>query len=339
MKPSVHIAVMVGEVCDMLDARRGGVFLDCTLGGAGHTRAILEAHPSNRVVAIDRDARAIARARDTLSDVINRVELHHAMFSDLLRILAGKRFDGILVDCGISTDQLREGRGFSFFDVSALDMRMDESQSLNAHDLVNNASPGELQRVLRRGGVGPEARAIVRAIVDSRPIDTTRELAEVIVRAARGRARNEKIHPATVVFQALRIAVNSEFEELRSLLDAVPKLMRAGGRFVSITFHSLEEKLVANTLREWEHGAARPAHWAGTLEHKPHFGELITRKAIVPSETEVEKNPSARSARLRAFEFGNDESKAALTSKEAVRMTKALGQKGVKSKNLRTRRG
>lgn len=324
---SLHQAVMLEEAVKALDAEKGGVYLDCTLGGAGHARAILEAHPSNRVFAIDRDQRAISRAKFFLADYANRIELVHAMFSDLGRLYGERVFNGILVDCGISTDQLRESRGFSFFDMAGLDMRMDESQSMTAADLVNEASPSELLRIFRRGGVQSEAAAIVRAIVDARPISSTRELAELIVRCAKGKTRNLKIHPATVVFQALRMAVNSELEELNSLLEVVPRLAAPGARFVSITFHSIEEKLLTKCMRSWEQGVKRPASWAGAMDEKPSLGKLLTSKAIEASKREVERNPSARSAKLRIFEFSGGSTGAFVGTKGSLASAPGSGKR------------
>lgn len=300
-----HISVMLHEVVDLLEASQGGGYLDCTLGGGGHTRAILEASPKTTVCAVDRDGRAIERARTALASFGDRVTLHHGSFSQVGEMFKGQSFDGILADLGLSTDQLKEGRGFAFSEEAPLDMRMNEADSLTAHELVNSMSEHDLFVLLRRGGVGAEAKAIARAIVRARPVQTTKALAEIVVRAmpaSRGREGEKRSHPATVTFQALRIAVNDEFGEIERLLDAVPALMKAGGRTAIITFHSLEDKLVTETMRRWEGGGEFSAQWPGAFRHKP-LGRLVTRKPVVPSEGELQRNPSSRSARLRVFRF------------------------------------
>jgi len=302
---TVHIPVLVREVVELLEAGRGGDFLDCTLGGAGHTRAILAASPEARVWALDRDRRAIERARRALGDELGRVTVTQGRFSEAGSVYADRRFDGVLADLGLSTDQLREGRGFAFSEDAPLDMRMNEADTLTAHDLVNTSTEQELFVLLRKGGVGNEARAVARAIVRERPIETTRALAAIVVRvvpSSRGRSGEKKSHPATVVFQALRIAVNDEFGEIERLLAAVPALVKPGARTAIITFHSLEDKLVTETMRRWEGGGEYSAQWPGAYRPEP-LGRLVTRKPVVAGGDEVARNPSSRSARLRVFRF------------------------------------
>lgn len=298
-----HIAVMLHEVLEYLNAQAGGSFLDCTLGGAGHTQAILNANPQNKVLALDRDQRAIERAREFLKNQAERVEFSHLPFSQLLQVCASRQFDGVLADLGISTDQLRESRGFSFCDESSLDMRMDESQVYSADTLVNQSSEQELYAILKRGGVGREANAVVRAILKARPIKNTKELANIVIGAARGLSTKTKINPATVVFQAIRIAVNGELDEIEGLLNAVPQIAKAGMRFAVITFHSLEDKLVTRRMRDWEGGSTAPAWWPQARAVGKSLGRMVERKAITAGEEEIEANPSSRSARLRVFEF------------------------------------
>lgn len=296
-----HISVMAREVVDLLLAENGGRFLDCTLGGAGHTIAILRANQSNTVVALDRDMRAIERARGSLAEFGQRVEIRHAAFGDAAEAVDGY-FKGAIADLGLSTDQLFEGRGFSFNDEESLDMRMDESKGVTAAEILNSYSESELYRILRRGGVGPEARAIVGAVIRNRPIKSASELAAIINQLSFAKKSEKKVNPATVVFQALRIEVNGEFEEISKLLDSAPKLFGGGGRLAVITFHSLEDKLVTSEMRRWEGAASMPALWPGRREVKI-FGKLLTKKPIIPSDEEIRSNPSARSARLRVFEF------------------------------------
>ena len=300
-----HISVMVNEVKEYLNAATAGLYLDCTLGGGGHSMAILQANPESRVIAIDRDERALARAADLFAPFGDRIRMQHAAFSDLRRVCGEERFDGILADLGISTDQLWENRGFSFNDECALDMRMDEKQPVTADSIVNCSSERELYAILKRGGTGREAGAVTKAIVRARPVKNTRELAEIVNRAARGLSAKKKINPATVAFQAIRMAVNGELEEIESLLSQVPLLSRKGGRLAVITFHSIEDKLVTRTMRDWEGGSTAPAWWpeSGREAARRTLGKMVEKKAISPGEAEIEANPSARSARLRVFEF------------------------------------
>jgi 16S rRNA (cytosine1402-N4)-methyltransferase len=295
MAESVHISVLLNEsVAALCGSVEGGRYLDCTLGGAGHTQAILEAHPQNHVVACDRDTRAIARATVKLASFGDRITLRHAPFSTIADF-ESHSFDGVFADLGMSTDQLREGRGFSYSDEGALDMRMDEEQEVTAASLVNELSEQDLFVLLKRGGVGSDARRFAHSIVRARPITTPKQLAQAL-----GGSRDK--NPAPVVFQALRIAVNNEFEEIDALMAAAPRLVKEGGRLAVITFHSLEDKAVTRVMRAWEGSESYPAWWPGRKE-TVRLGKMVHRKPIVPSDAEVEKNPSARSARLRVFQF------------------------------------
>ncbi|MBN8548987.1 MAG: 16S rRNA (cytosine(1402)-N(4))-methyltransferase RsmH [Deltaproteobacteria bacterium] len=311
MEKTQHIPVLESEVLEYLQAAAGGNFLDCTLGGAGHTLAILQANPKNTVTASDRDERALKRAAVRLADHASRVTLLHADFAALSGLLKDQTFDGMLADLGISTDQLKENRGFSFNDDAALDMRMDESQGQSAADIVNGASAQQIFVLLKQGGVGNEARAIANAIVERRPYGTAKELAAVVnqtfARVARGKAAQKKVNPSTVVFQALRIAVNREFEHIESLMELAPRLIRSGGRIAIITFHSLEDRVVARKMREWESGGEFSARSPGSMRAK-RLGHVVERKGIEPSAEEVTRNPSARSACLRVFEFSSIDS-------------------------------
>lgn len=304
---SCHISVLREEVVSLLGSKDGGLFLDCTLGGGGHSRAILESNPTNILVALDRDERAVVRASSLAAEFPGRFTVMRSRFGDAERIL-GERcgtFNGIVADLGLSTDQLKEQRGFSFNDDTPLDMRMDEQQVVSAASIVNECDEGELYRLLRRGGVGPEARHVARAIVRERPFETTKRFSDVVNATIRGRTKpGKKVSPSTVVFQAIRIAVNDEFGELEALLDAAPRIAANGGRLAVITFHSLEDRLTASKMREWEVGDDAPASWRGVRRGKS-LGRLITRKAVEPTSEEVELNASSRSARLRVFEFGS----------------------------------
>ncbi len=301
-RESIHVPVMCAEVLEHLRAAEEGTYLDCTLGGGGHTEAILTSHPNNRVVAMDRDLRALERAARRFADKQDRVELMHGSFSELANLLRGRKFDGMLADLGVSTDQLREGRGFSFHDQDSLDMRMDESQSLNAADIVNEVSERELVRIFKIGGMGQEALMIARAIVKKRPFDNAAQLANLVRGALHGRHRQKSGDAATVVFQAIRIAVNNELEEISTLLKAAPQLVRDGGRCAVITFHSLEDKAVTSTMRGWASMGSYPASYRGPRTEK-RLGRLVTKQAIRPAEEEITRNAASRSARLRIFEF------------------------------------
>lgn len=307
---SQHISVMMNEVVEYLKAaEQGGSYLDCTLGGGGHTCAILQANSENTVVAIDRDESAIARMQARMTeDQSGRLELLYGSFGAANHLLAEAHpgdvpeFKGILADLGLSTDQIKEGRGFSFSDSDTLDMRMDKAQSVSAAEIVNEASEQELFIILKKGGVGKDARRIARAILAARPLESAARLAEVISSASSRETRAKKVHPATVPFQALRIEVNQELHEIESLLSVSPDLVVRNGRMAVISFHSIEDKLVTKTMRSWE-GESAPANWAGPVTSKPSLGRLITRKAVVPQAEEIKRNPAARSARLRVFEF------------------------------------
>ena len=302
---AVHIPVMRDEVVASVKAHEGGVVLDCTFGGGGHTRALLDAHPDLWVVGIDRDRRALDRAEEWRGAYGERLELLHGSFAHVEELVGSRRFHGIVADLGMSTDQLREGRGFSFADADTLDMRMDESQGVSAREFLNSASDRELYLALVEGGVGKGARSIVGAIQRARPIETAQQLAD-LVRSSAGAKRSESgVHPATVVFQAIRMAINQEREEIAGLLESVPHLIQPHGRFACITFHSIEDRLVTNQMREWESGGSYPASWRGPREGRC-YGALVSKKAVLPSENEVAINPASRSAKLRVFEFSGD---------------------------------
>ena len=299
---SVHIPVMLAEVLEGLNATKGGRFLDCTLGGGGHTRAILDSNPSNQVYAIDRDVVAVERAEKELEKEIStgRLVVKHSAFSGLEFCEGLGEFDGVLADLGISSDQLGDKRGFSFNDTGALDMRMDMTATRSAKEVVNETSEQELYAILKKGGVGVEARAVAHEIVKARPLTTTAELASAVHRGATGKT-NKGFDSATVTFQAIRIEVNQELNEIKRLLGIVPSLLKVAGRLVVISFHSLEDKIVAKQMRDWTSPSSAPANWPGLKSVKP-LGKLLTKKALFPSEEEIARNSRSRSARLRIFE-------------------------------------
>jgi 16S rRNA (cytosine1402-N4)-methyltransferase len=297
-----HVPVMVGEVLELLRAKDGGVFLYCTFGGGGHTEAIIAAHPHASVVAIDRDVRAIERGRAWAGQYGDRLSLYHGAFSQVEQLISLRGFDGVLADLGMSTDQLREGRGFSFADEGALDMRMDESVGESAADFINFSSEQEICRALREGGVGSHAFGLARALVRERPFQSARQVAEVVRHSQLGKRSPSKVHPATVVFQAVRMRVNRELLEIDELLEVVPRLVKPGGRLAVITFHSIEDRVVTNRMRAWGTAGTYPSSWRGPRTERS-IGQVVSRKAITPSAEEVQRNPASRSAKLRGFEF------------------------------------
>lgn len=295
---------MKEEVINYLKAKEGGVFLDCTLGGAGHTKAILDANKNNIVYAIDRDINAIERAKDFLKDYKDRVFLYNTEFSNAnSSIFNGIKFDGILADLGLSQDELKENRGFSFNDESFLDMRMNQESVLTASNIVNEFESKELYKILKIGGVGKEAGSIVNAILKNRPINSAKELSQIIKSATFKFYKGKKLNPSALTFQAIRIAVNNEFGEIKKLLENVPSLAKPQARLVVICFHSLEDKIVTSTLRSFEKGENDKISLMVAKEEVKGIGKLITKKALVPTQEEIQENFASRSSLMRVFEF------------------------------------
>jgi len=297
-----HLPVLLRESVEWLGAARGGLFVDATLGLGGHAEAILEASPAARVLGLDRDPEARGLATARLARFGDRVEIRAGNFRELER-LAGDRapFSGVLADLGVSSLQLdRAERGFSFRGDGPLDMRMGP-EGPTARDLVNEATEGELETILREYGEEPEARRVARAVVRARstqPIDTTRQLAEVVRGAKRPVHGEERIDPATRAFQALRIAVNEELDAVGELLEQAIRLLDTGGRLVVISYHSLEDRIVKNRFRDAARGEVDPVTGRTLVETR--ILEVLTKKPLRPTEAEVGANPRARSARLRA---------------------------------------
>ncbi len=304
-----HKPVLLEECLQALAIRPDGCYLDGTLGRAGHSLAILRRLTTGRLVGIDRDMAAIGAARERLADFQDRVTLVHGNFRDLGRILRETGtgpLDGMLFDLGVSSPQLDEARrGFSYMQDAPLDMRMDESEALSAADIVNTWSQEELRRVLYEYGEERYAPRIAQAIVrrrGDRPIETTGELVEVIRSAMPAAALREKQHPAKRSFQALRIAVNGELEALPPMLAAAADGLKPGGRLAVITFHSLEDRIVKQTLRELATGCTCPPQFPVCVCGKKPRLKLITRKPVTPGPEELAENPRARSAKLRVAE-------------------------------------
>ncbi len=304
-----HKPVLLEECLQALAIRPDGCYLDGTLGRAGHSLEILRRLTTGRLVGIDRDMAAIGAAGERLADFQDRVTLVHGNFRDLGRILRETGtgpLDGMLFDLGVSSPQLDEARrGFSYMQDAPLDMRMDESEALSAADIVNTWSQEELRRVLYEYGEERYAPRIAQAIVrrrGDRPIETTGELVEVIRSAMPAAALREKQHPAKRSFQALRIAVNGELEALPPMLAAAADGLKPGGRLAVITFHSLEDRIVKQTLRELATGCTCPPRFPVCVCGKKPRLKLITRKPVTPGPEELAENPRARSAKLRVAE-------------------------------------
>ena len=289
-----HIPVLLEEVIEALGASAGGDYLDCTVGGGGHTAAILAANSNVHVLGVDRDGAAIERANKKLHGNQARLELRHGRYSQIIAQAADRSFDGILADLGMSTDQLHSQSGFSFHDNSALDMRMDRSCGQSAAEILNQFETKQLAQIFRQGGVRGSITGVLNAIERERPIESAAQLANLI---AKTRPHQRDSHPATVFFQALRICVNQEFSEIETLLQHTPRVLRRGGRLCVLTFHSLEDKLVAQAMRKWAQGDTRPARLGLPRAHA--LGRMC--KVVTPSAAEISRNPAARSAKLRTF--------------------------------------
>jgi 16S rRNA (cytosine1402-N4)-methyltransferase len=301
-----HVPVLLKEAIDFLAVRRGGTYIDATVGLGGHSLEIAKRLGApGHLIGLDKDPKALEIARERLEGFVGRgslvvgqnedagwptIELRHGSFADLAndqRRTANDRVDGILADIGVSSLQFGDpARGFSFQAEGPLDMRMNPMSELTAEQVVNQFDERELADLIYEFGEERRSRRIARAIVRSRPILTTAQLAAVISTAARS-MKHERIHPATRTFQSLRIFVNRELDDLRKLLEAVPQLLKPGGRLVVISFHSLEDRIVKDAMRE---GAKQGKY------------KLLTKKPVTASEEEIDRNPRARSAKMRAAE-------------------------------------
>jgi 16S rRNA (cytosine1402-N4)-methyltransferase len=300
--PARHIPVLGRQVIAYLAPRAGGVTIDGTFGAGGHTRAILDV-PGTRVIGIDRDRNAIADGFGLVEQSGGRLTLVQDQFSNLEHIARGlglEAVDGILLDLGVSSMQLDQaGRGFSFRNDGPLDMRMG-GDGPSAADLVNAASERDLAFIIKTLGEERFARNVARAIVQARaeqPIATTGALADIVARVVRGKPG--EVHPATRTFQALRMFVNDELGELVAALGAAERMLKAGGRLVVISFHSLEDRIVKTYLAEHGRVIAGSRHLPEVAHAPPSF-EILTRKPLVADDQEISANPRARSAKLRA---------------------------------------
>lgn len=304
-----HKPVLLTECLEALALRPDGIYLDGTLGRAGHSLAIARQLTTGRLIGLDRDMTAIEAAQERLAPFGDRVTLVHSNFSELdhvLQELKIDKLDGMLFDLGVSSPQLDEAaRGFSYQQDAPLDMRMDKTAALTAREVVNTWSTAELTRILRDYGEERYAAAIARAIERRRgtaPIETTWELVEVIRSAMPAAALREKQHPAKRSFQAIRIAVNGELDALVPMLQAAAKGLKPGGRLAVITFHSLEDRIVKQTMRELATGCTCPSEFPVCVCGKKPTLKLVSRKPILSGAAELAENPRARSAKLRVAE-------------------------------------
>ncbi len=304
-----HIPVLKNEVLECLDIKNDGVYVDGTLGGAGHSFCIMERLAKNgTLIGIDRDQDALSAAKEKLKDYTNVIYVNnnHENIKEILEKLNIDKVDGILLDLGVSSYQLDEAsRGFSYMHDAPLDMRMNREDKLTAHFVVNKYSEESLARIFFEYGEEKYSKRIAKAIVSRRAekeIKTTFELVECIKEAMPKSALYEKQHPAKRVFQAIRIEVNGELINLAKAVKDAAYALKPGGRLCIITFHSLEDRIVKNTFEELEGRCTCPKELPKCVCNKVSYGKIITKKPIVATEEELEINPRSRSAKLRVFE-------------------------------------
>jgi 16S rRNA (cytosine1402-N4)-methyltransferase len=304
-----HVSVLLMECLEGLNIKEDGTYVDCTLGGAGHSSHIVERLGSNgRLIGIDQDKDALKAAGEKLKE-FNNVTFVHNNFTNIEEILEELHIegvDGILMDLGVSSYQLDTGeRGFSYMQDAPLDMRMNREAKFSAYDIVNGYSLDELTKIIRDFGEEKFARRIAQFITDRRgakPIETTLQLVDIIKAAIPAKARREGPHPAKRTFQAIRIEVNKELAILDKAIEGSVAKLKPGGRLAIITFHSLEDRIVKNKFKDLENPCKCPSDFPVCVCGKKSKVKVITRKPIEASEEEVEENPRSRSAKLRVAE-------------------------------------
>lgn len=304
-----HVSIMVDEVIENLDIKSDGIYVDGTLGGAGHAWHICSRLGENgRFIGIDQDEAAIEASKKRLAefgDKIHVVRSNYCHMKDLLWQMEIDKVDGILLDLGVSSYQFdNAARGFSYREDAPLDMRMDQRQEMTARDIVNTYSESELYRIIRDFGEDRFAKNIAKHICQARqkkPIETTFELTEIIKGAIPMKIRATGGHPAKKTFQAIRIELNQELAVLQNSLNDMIDLLNANGRICIITFHSLEDRIVKTIFKKNENPCVCPPNFPVCMCGKKSKGKVITRKPIIPSEKEMEENPRSKSAKLRVF--------------------------------------
>lgn len=309
MDNAKHVSVMLDECIENLAIKPDGIYVDGTLGLGGHSYEIASRLTTGRLIGIDRDETAIARAGERLAPFAGKITLVHGNFSDTASILDDlgiDAVDGMLFDLGVSSPQLDEAeRGFSYMNDAPLDMRMDRSEGLTAYDVVNDYSADRLNRIFWDYGEERYARRISAAIIAARekkPVETTFELVDIIKGALPAAALREKQHPAKRCFQAIRIAVNDELSAISALMDTAPDKLKLGGRLCVISFHSLEDRIVKSGIAARENGCTCPREAPICTCGFIKTLKSVCRKPILPGADEIERNPRARSAKLRVAE-------------------------------------
>ncbi len=304
-----HVSVLLNECIDALDIKENGIYVDCTLGGAGHSSHIVK-HLSEdgMLIGIDQDNDALKAAKERLQEFTNVKYVHNNFYNidNILNELDVDKVDGILMDLGVSSYQLDEAeRGFSYMKDASLDMRMDRDNDFSAYEIVNNYSEDQLYKIIKDYGEERFAKRIANIIVNRRaekPIETTFELVDIIKAAIPARLRREGPHPAKRTFQAIRIEVNSELKILNKTIEDGVNRLNEGGRMAIITFHSLEDRIVKLKFRELENPCTCPKGFPICACGKSPLVKTISKKGISPTENEIEENPRSRSAKLRIIE-------------------------------------
>lgn len=304
-----HTPVLLNEAIDGLNIKEDGIYIDGTLGGAGHSLEIVKRLTSGKLVGIDQDLNALKKAKDILENNLDKTILVHDNYVNIKQILLDvqiQKVDGILLDIGVSSHQLDdEERGFSYHKDAPLDMRMDNTKDFTAWHVVNQYSQKDLEKIIWEYGEERWAKRIAEFIVEIRkssPIDTTLQLVDAIKKAIPKKVRMEGHHPAKKTFQAIRIEVNGELNVLKEAIPIMVDLLNENGRLCIITFHSLEDRIVKNIFRELNKDCICPPEFPICCCNKKKEINIITRKPIVPTNKEVEKNPRSRSSKLRIAE-------------------------------------
>ena len=304
-----HVSVLLNECMDALNIKENGIYVDCTLGGAGHSSHILKKlSKDGMLIGIDQDNDALRAAKERLKDFTNVKYVHNNFYNidSILNELDLEKVDGILMDLGVSSYQLDEGeRGFSYMQDAPLDMRMNRDNDFSAYEIINNYTEEELYKIIKDYGEERFAKRIANFIVNRRiekPIETTLELVDIIKAAIPAKMRRDGPHPAKRTFQAIRIEVNSELKILNKAIEDGVNRLNPGGRMAIITFHSLEDRIVKIKFRELQDPCICPKEFPVCVCGKSPIVKLISRKGIAPTKEEIEENPRSRSAKLRIIE-------------------------------------